>query len=474
VPVIKRVLSFLLHLHHVALVVVVVVVLILPKPTGAFRRTPRQVLSSPEQLLYRQQQQDERQRRRHRQLLKHDPIHVPVPTDPNDHLVKDLPLLETTTTDEPLTHWAGHLPVASGDKYLFYWLFAPPSAPSNNNNDDDDDSVPLIIWLNGGPACSSMDGLFLENGPIQWYVHNNDKNSDDENGTYRLRPNPYSWHLAPAYTLYIDQPVGTGLSFTTSGTYPSNDREVNEDFYAWLQQFFTLHADKFVKDGRVFRKVYFSGESHAGHYIPSMMNYILQQNDKHTDDNDDSIIIPLAGAAIGNGWVDPYYQYAAAQAAYGHGLLGRGQVNALDARELQCQAQLKAGRYTASVCFDLLDAVVDQSYGSRSPYKVSQYDVRRAEPKHGERHFPPGYKVTEAYLGGWPHSGGRRWKIGCRESKRRGINRPARHGRHQRRTTVPRMYRSTLRGIVASRWIGRRTRCSGRPGTCQSTTIIIL
>ena len=347
---------------------------------SSFRRTPRQVLSSPAQLLHNAQQ-----RRRRRELARHDPVTVPVPTDPADHAVTDLPLWEEEAAqEEKLTHWAGHLPVTAGDKYLFYWLFAPPTAA---------EKAPLIIWLNGGPACSSMDGLFLENGPLQWNIRSQD-------GSYRLQSNPYSWHTAPAYTLYIDQPVGTGLSFTTSGTYPGNDAQVNADFYVFLQQFFTLHADKFVTDGRVNRDVYFSGESHAGHYIPSMMNYILQQNDKNNNGNG-NIIIPLAGAAIGNGWVDPYHQYAAAAAAYGHGLLGQAQVNALDQRELQCQAQLKAGRYTASVCFDLLDSVVGQSYGTKSPYKVSQYDVRRAEPKHGDRHFPPGYKVTEAYLGGW-------------------------------------------------------------------------
>lgn len=131
----------------------------------------------------------------------------PVPKSPGDHLVTELPLLEES--DFPTQHWAGHLPASSdGTKYFFYWLFAPDTGGDDSTLNNKTSTAPLIIWLNGGPGCSSMDGLFLENGPLRFVK--------DENGNFQLKPAPHSWHKAPAYTLYIDQPVGTGLSYTTS------------------------------------------------------------------------------------------------------------------------------------------------------------------------------------------------------------------------------------------------------------------
>ena len=336
------------------------------------------------------------------------------PQSPDDHLVSGpLPVWHTDADAFPTSHWAGHLPASNGDddKYLFYWLFAPDFGDAAANNDAssaEDDKVPLIIWLNGGPGCSSMDGLWLENGPFRLTLNNATK-------AYGVTSDPHSWHKVPAYALYIDQPVGTGLSFTMSGTYPRNDEEVNVDFFQFLQSFFHLHSDKFVQGNTVHRPLYFSGESHAGHYIPSMMNYILKQNDKLVKNRRDRMMatakaaaepisplaIPLAGAAIGNGWVDPYYQYAAAEAAYGKGLIGRSQWHALDQKEAQCQAQLAKGDYTPGVCFSLLNNVVDNSQGSTLNYKVSTYDARRSEPRHSDRTFPPGHKVVETYLGGW-------------------------------------------------------------------------
>lgn len=44
------------------------------------------------------------------------------------------------------------------DSDMFYWLF-----PSRNNADKD----PLLIWLTGGPGCSSELAVFYENGPMR-------------------------------------------------------------------------------------------------------------------------------------------------------------------------------------------------------------------------------------------------------------------------------------------------------------------
>ena len=325
-------------------------------------------------------------------------------TNPDDHLVKSLPLLEPGTF--PTSHWAGLLPASpNGTKYFFYWLFAPDDT---NSSIHDEQQIPLLIWLNGGPACSSMNGLWLANGPFR-LVHGNTTTTNtntNTNTTWTIDINPYSWHTAPAYVLYVDQPVGTGLSFTTNDQYPTNDLEINRDFYYFLEQFLWLHADKFLDEAErtLKRPFYFSGESYAGHYIPTMMAYIQQQNERNEDGDDGDhvrIQMPLSGAAIGNGWVDPLHQFSPHEAAYLMGIIGRSQMYALDELDKSCQEQILQGRYDADVCYESMDYIIYNSYGQGSEYIVSQYDIRRRERVDTDRQFPPGHKILETYLGGW-------------------------------------------------------------------------
>ncbi|GMH70208.1 hypothetical protein TrRE_jg4393 [Triparma retinervis] len=106
-----------------------------------------------------------------------------------------------------------------------------------------------------------MDGLWLENGPFRL---------SGSPGSESISINPYSWHRSSSYVVYVDQPVGTGLSFSGSKSWAKSDLEVNEMFHGWLVNWLRVHSYLLDGTGKSV-DVYFAGESHAGHYIPSMI-----------------------------------------------------------------------------------------------------------------------------------------------------------------------------------------------------------
>lgn len=98
------------------------------------------------------------------------------------------------------------------DKNYFYWFFEARNAPA---------TAPLVLWMTGGPGCSSEVALFGENGPCSVNAGGNDTIT-----------NPYSWNTN-ANLLYIDQPTGTGFSYGTG--HDSNEKEVSTDMCVQLQ-----------------------------------------------------------------------------------------------------------------------------------------------------------------------------------------------------------------------------------------------
>ncbi|KAL9114375.1 MAG: hypothetical protein Q9187_007480, partial [Circinaria calcarea] len=148
--------------------------------------------------------------------------------------------------------YAGTLSIDSNsDNYnrLWFWFF-----PSENPEASDE----ITIWLNGGPGCSSLDGLFQENGKFLW-----------QSGTYAPVLNPYSWTNL-TNMIYIDQPVSTGFS---PGNVTINDEQ---DVAKYFLGFWKNFMSTFALNGR---KVYITGESYAGQYIPYIASAMLDAND---------------------------------------------------------------------------------------------------------------------------------------------------------------------------------------------------
>ncbi|CAE6195165.1 unnamed protein product [Arabidopsis arenosa] len=150
-------------------------------------------------------------------------------------LVTDLP----GQPDVSFKHYAGYVPVdKSNGRALFYWFFEAMDLPKEK---------PLVLWLNGGPGCSSVGyGATQEIGPFL---------ADTEKG---LIFNPYAWNKE-VNMLFLESPVGVGFSYSnTSSDYLNlDDHFAKKDAYTFLCNWF----EKFPELRR--NDFYIAGESYA-------------------------------------------------------------------------------------------------------------------------------------------------------------------------------------------------------------------
>ncbi|KAK6454347.1 Alpha/Beta hydrolase protein [Scheffersomyces xylosifermentans] len=207
--------------------------------------------------------------------------------------------------------YTGYLDVEEEDKHFFYWFFESRNDPKND---------PVILWLNGGPGCSSLTGLFFELGPASIGAD--------------LKPihNPYSWNNN-ASVIFLDQPVNVGYSYSSQSV--SNTIAAGEDVYAFLELFFK----QFPEYNNL--PFHIAGESYAGHYIPVFASEILSHEDRSFN---------LTSVLIGNGLTDPLTQYEYYEPmACGEG----GEPSVLEPEE--CESMLNA----VPRCLSLIESCYD-------------------------------------------------------------------------------------------------------------------
>jgi len=176
--------------------------------------------------------------------------------------VVDLPGLPSAIS---FKHYSGYLN-ASATHRLHYWFVESQNNPASD---------PVVLWLNGGPGCSSLDGLLSEHGP---FLINDDGKT--------LRMNDFAWNTV-ANVLYLEAPVGVGYSYSTDGIYEMNDDSTAADSLAALKYFFKMFPEFAANE------FFITGESYGGIYVPSLSVLVARDG-----------TLNFRGWGIGNGMSD--------------------------------------------------------------------------------------------------------------------------------------------------------------------------
>jgi serine carboxypeptidase-like clade 1 len=140
---------------------------------------------------------------------------------------------------------------------LFYYFIKSERNPKED---------PLLLWLSGGPGCSSITGLLFQNGPLAL-------KSEVYNGSVpSLVSTTYSW-TKTANIIFLDQPVGAGFSYSRAPLIdtPTDTGEVKR-IHEFLQKWLSKHP-QFSSN-----HFYAGGDSYSGMIVPALVQEISKGN----------------------------------------------------------------------------------------------------------------------------------------------------------------------------------------------------
>ncbi|KAJ0988980.1 hypothetical protein J5N97_007336 [Dioscorea zingiberensis] len=214
----------------------------------------------------------------------------PLFSAPESALISELPGFNGIF---PSNHYAGYVTIdESHGRNLYYYFVVSEGKPAED---------PVVLWLNGGPGCSSFDGFVYEHGPFNF-------EKGVSGSMPKLHLNPYSWSKVSS-VIYLDSPAGVGLSYSLNKSdYHTGDLKTAADTHLFLLEWFKQYPE-FL--GNPF---FIAGESYAGVYVPTLAAEVA----KGIEDGLKPIL-NFKGYMVGNGVTDTEYD-GNALVPFAHGM----------------------------------------------------------------------------------------------------------------------------------------------------------
>lgn len=155
-------------------------------------------------------------------------------------------------------------------------------------------NFPTIIFLGGGPGASSQFGSLREIGPLLL----------QKVFSPTIEDNKYTW-AREANLLFIDQPVGTGISCLAGSNFiPTTMADVAVDFYRALNQLYSEDVNGCFNSKNLnispSGSLYIFGEGYGGKFASAIAAKILAEK------NNGGRITGLKGVGIGGGLNSPF------------------------------------------------------------------------------------------------------------------------------------------------------------------------
>lgn len=247
------------------------------------------------------------------------------------------------------------------DTQLFYYFVKSQSNPQVD---------PLVIWMTGGPGCTSLTAFLYEIGPLTF-------EEELDNGILpRLVSNPNSW-TEVASIIFLDVPVETGFSYArTSKAINSTGLQTCHQVDQFLRKFLDDHPD-FMSN-----PFYVAGDSFSGIFVPVVAHFISQGNE-----NGMLPFINMKGYILGNPVTTPADDNYHVPFAHGMGIISDELYEALERNckgvYVDIDPSNKQCVHDHEMFKQLLDGIQDAhvlepSCGFYAPNPQNQLDERRS------------------------------------------------------------------------------------------------